>query len=198
MKRQKARSAGLVKTALALALLCAGLDPAAARPIRIVAYGDSATSGWLVARQDAYPAQLQAALRWKKYDVVVENAGVPGDTLVSAMHRLDQAIGPDTDIALIEFGTNDLRSGATPATMHKRLAELIRVLKARHIDVLVIGLGSLDLAAVAKAADVPYAQWKLPAHRYRARDGQHFNREGYAILVARSLPQIEALIARRR
>ena len=32
--------------------------PALAAPLKIVALGDSATAGWLVARKEAYPAQL--------------------------------------------------------------------------------------------------------------------------------------------
>jgi lysophospholipase L1-like esterase len=43
---------------------------------------------------------------------------------------------------------------------------------------------------------VPYAQWKLPAGKYRARDHAHFNAQGYAIVIARMLPEIETLIAR--
>ena len=60
--------------------------------------------------------------------------------------------------------------------------------------VLLIGLGSLDLSAVARAMHVPYAQFKLPPGKYRARDGAHFNADGYRIVVARLLPQVEALI----
>jgi hypothetical protein len=63
----KLLSVGLLSVAL--------LAPAAqARPVHIVAYGDSMTAGWLVARKEAYPAQLQAALRKKGHDVVVHNA----------------------------------------------------------------------------------------------------------------------------
>jgi hypothetical protein len=80
--------------------------------------------------------------------------------------------------------------------MQARFTEIVRSLRARHIQVLLIGLGSLDLSAVAAAGEVPYQQWKLPPGRYRARDGAHFNAEGYAILVKRTLPQVEALIAR--
>ena len=39
--------------------------PALAAPLKIVALGDSATAGWLVARTDAYPAELQRQLRAK-------------------------------------------------------------------------------------------------------------------------------------
>jgi len=182
-----------------IALLCLGLtfSAALARPIHIVAFGDSATAGYLVTRENSYPAQLQRLLRRKGYDVVVENAGVNGGTLAGALHRFDLAISPDTDITLVEFGTNDLRAGASMKTVRRRLTELVRSLRARRIDVLVIGLGRLNLAEVAKADGVPYAQWRLPRGRYRARDGAHFDARGYGILVRQLLPLIENLIAQR-
>jgi acyl-CoA thioesterase-1 len=169
---------------------------AAARPLTIVAFGDSATSGWLVAPQDAYPAQLQAVLRKKSYDVVVKNEGIPGDTTAGALKRFDAAIGPDTAIAIVELGTNDLRLHVPPARMRANLSEILRTLRKRHVEAMLVGLGSLDLAAVARANGVPYAQWKLPAGKYRARDHAHFNAQGYAIVIARMLPEIEAMIAR--
>jgi acyl-CoA thioesterase-1 len=166
-----------------------------ARPLHIVAFGDSATSGWLVPHQQAYPAQLQALLRKNGYDVVVENAGVPGDTTAGALKRFEAAIAPGTDIALVEFGTNDLRRHVPPQRMRANLNEIVRSLRKRGIAVLLIGLGSLDLAEVARANGVPYAQWQLPPGKYRARDHAHFNAEGYAIVVNRMLAQVEALIA---
>jgi acyl-CoA thioesterase-1 len=183
------------RTALAFALVLALSLPAFAAPVRIVAFGDSATSGWLVPREQAYPAQLQRMLRSKGYDVSVKNAGVPGDTSAGALRRLDLAIDPGTDIVLVEFGTNDLRRHVRPAVMRRRVAEIVRTLRKRGVAVLLIGLGSLDLSAVARAEHVPYAQWRLPPHKYRARDGAHFNAEGYRILLQRTLPQIEKLIA---
>ena len=81
-------------------------------------------------------------------------------------------------------------------TLRARLTELIRSLRARHIEVLVVGLGKLDLADVALANDALYVQWKLPRGKYRARDGAHFSAEGYAILVGQMLPQVETLIRR--
>jgi len=172
--------------------------PASARPIHIVAFGDSATAGYLVARQDAYPAQLQAALRKKGYDVVVANAGINGGMLRDALLSFDHAIAPGTDIALVEFGANDLRRGASMKTVRDRLGEIIRSLHDRKIEVLVIGLGSLKLDEVARTNGLAYAQWNLPPGKYRARDHAHYNAQGYAIVVARMLPQVEALIARVR
>jgi acyl-CoA thioesterase-1 len=181
-----------------IAALLAAPAAAQARAIRIVAFGDSATAGYLVERKDAYPAQLQAALRAKGHDAEVTNAGVNGDTTLGALRRFDAAIGPGTDIAIVEFGTNDLRMRVPKKTMETRLSEIVRTLRARHIQVLVAGLGRLDLSAVAKANGVPYVQWSLPPGRYRARDGAHFNAAGYRIVVQRMLPAVEALIARVR
>jgi acyl-CoA thioesterase I len=191
-----AKKALPLKLPLTLFLFLSLTVGAQARPVHIVAFGDSATYGWLVARKDAYPAQLQAALRKQGYDAVVENAGVPGDTTAGALRRFDTAIGPNTDIALVEFGTNDLRLHIPAMRMHRNLGEIVRVLRRRHIEVLVIGLGSLDLAEIARENGVSYAQWKLPPGKYRARDHAHFNAQGYAIVIARTLPQIESLIAR--
>jgi len=186
----------LIRPAAAIAFLIAVAGAAFARPIRIVAFGDSATAGWLVARKDAYPAQLQNVLRKKGYDVVVKNAGIPGDTTAGALKRFDEAIDPGTEIALVEFGTDDLRMHIPAKRMRANLNEIVATLRRRGIAVLVIGLGSLNLADVAKANGVAYAQWNLPAGKYRARDHAHFNAKGYSIVIARMLPQVEALIKR--
>ena len=167
-----------------------------AATVHIVAFGDSATAGYLVARREAYPAQLQAALRNKGYDVAVGNAGINGGTFTDALLHFDEAIAPGTDIAIVEFGTNDLRNRASMKTVRSRLTELVRALRARKIEVLVIGLGRLKLDDVARAGDVAYAQWDLPPGKYRARDNAHYNAQGYAIVVARILPLVETLIAR--
>ena len=145
-----------IVAALALLLMVA---PALARPIHIIAYGDSMTAGWLVARKDAYPAQLQAALRKKGYDVVIDNAGMNGGTLLDALLHFDEAMAPDTDIALVEFGTNDLRARAPMQTVRSRLTEIVRSLRERKIEVLVIGFNSLRLDDVARAENVAYAEW---------------------------------------
>ena len=180
---------------LATLLLLLTATAAIATPVKIVALGDSATAGWLVAKKDAYPAELERQLRAKGHQVEIRNAGVSGDTSAGALKRLDIAVDPDTDIVLVEVGTNDLRLHVPAVKMRANIAEIVRTLQKRRIAVLLIGLGSLDLSGVARANNVPYAQFKLPPDKYRARDGAHFNAEGYRIVVARMLPQVEALIA---
>lgn len=185
----------MLAAALALFLTASA---ACARPIHIVAFGDSLTSGWLVPRNQAYPAQLQARLRKKGYDVVVKNAGIGGDTTKNALRRFDLAIDPDTDICIVEFGLNDHRRGASLKAVNSRVTELVRSLRARHIEVLVLGLGGLKFHRLAAANDALSLDFTLPPHKYRARDHAHFNAQGYAILVTRMLPQVETLIRRVR
>jgi len=186
----------MLRAFVALVILTAANLSASARPVHIVAFGDSATAGWLVPRQQAYPAQLQALLRKKGYDAVVDNTGVNGDTTAGALRRFDQAIAPATDIAIVEFGTNDQRLHVPAERMRTNLSEIVRTLRKRDIEVLLVGLGRLDLSDVARANGALYAQWNLPPGKYRARDHAHYNAEGYAIVVARMLPQVEMLIGR--
>lgn len=178
-----------------LLVVCA-TGTASAEPVTIVAFGDSLTSGYLVARDEAYPAQLQTVLRKKGYDVTVKNAGLAGDTTQGALKRFDLAIEPGTAICILEFGLNDLRRRVPRKTLDAHMTEMIRTLVARHIEVLVVGAGGLDLSRIARANGARYVQWRLPPHQYRARDGAHYNAEGYRIAVGQMLPDVEALLAR--
>jgi acyl-CoA thioesterase I len=182
----------------ALVALVAAPAMAAAATIHIVAFGDSSTAGSLVPPEEAYPAQLQAALRAKGHDVQVHNSGVPGETTAGALRRFNRAIVPQTNIAIVEFGINDLRGGVAIQIIEENIAKMVRALHARRIQVLVIGVLELDLSAVAAANGALYAQWTFPPGRYRAHDGDHFSGEGYAILVDRIMPAVETLIARAK
>lgn len=180
-----------------IALLLAGASHASARTIHIVAFGDSSTAGYLVASRDAYPAQLQHTLRKRGYNVAIKNAGLSGDTTEGALRRLDSAIGRRADVAIVEFGTNDLRLGVPPERMRTNLDEIVRNLRSRSIEVLVIGFGPpLDFSDIARAHGAFYTRWELPPGKYRARDGSHYNAVGYSILVAHMLAEVEALVNR--
>lgn len=56
---------------------------AAAAPF-VLAFGDSLTAGYGLAREEAFPARLQALLRLSLSGAVVHNAGVSGDTTRSS------------------------------------------------------------------------------------------------------------------
>ena len=143
---------------------------------------------------EAYPAQLQARLRAKGYDVVVKNAGIGGDTAKHALKRFDTAIDPGTDICILEFGINDRR---------QRRLDQDRARPGRRTDAQPAGARHPRAGARRRRAQdgqarrrqgALYVDWTLPKHKYRARDHAHFNAEGYSILVTRMLPQVETLI----
>src|SRR5580765_5330055 len=77
--------------AAASTLLAASAAPPEDRP-RIVALGDSLTSGRGIGVADAYPAVLQERLDDSGYQYRVVNAGVSGDTSSRALRRCREAL----------------------------------------------------------------------------------------------------------
>src|SRR5262245_66257212 len=73
-----------------LLLLGSSFIPAAADAATIVALGASNTFGKGVARNQAYPAQLEAILRARGHDVRVINAGIKAATTDGMMRRVDR------------------------------------------------------------------------------------------------------------
>ena len=101
--------------AVALAVV-AGLRASAAKETRLVALGDSLTSGWGLAARDAFPAQLERALRAAgRRDVRVIGAGVAGDTSAGGRARLAWSLADRPDAAIVELGANDGLRGIDPA-----------------------------------------------------------------------------------
>lgn len=130
--------------AAALVLLAASASGGAwasgARPIVISVLGDSLTAGFGLARGQAFPARLEAALKAEGHAVEVRNAGVSGDTAEDGLARLDWAIGPDVQAVIVELGANDALRGQTPQRMRKALETILMRLKARRLPVLLAGM----------------------------------------------------------
>jgi len=123
---------------LAMAFAVAG--QVMAKPISIVAFGDSLTAGLGLEQQNAYPAKLQAALKAKGYDVVITNAGVSGDTSRAGLARLDWAIGQNVDIVILELGANDALRGIDPSETRKSMTQIVDRLLAKNIKILLAGM----------------------------------------------------------
>ena len=111
-----------------------------AKPIRIVAFGDSLIAGYGLSLKDAFPAQLSAALKAEHPNVEIINAGVSGDTTAAALARLDWAFPPDADAAIVLLGGNDFLRGLSPKQMNKNLDTILTKLKARNLQVLLLGM----------------------------------------------------------
>ena len=93
--------------------LCMSCMTASADTVRIVAIGASNTTGEAVGMSAAWPAQLEAMLKAKGYDVNVVNAGVSGETSSQTLGRVDSVVTPGTKIVIYDLGGgNDRDSGA--------------------------------------------------------------------------------------
>jgi acyl-CoA thioesterase I len=148
--------------------------PALADFITIVALGASNTYGKGVARNQSYPAQLEAMLRAKGLNVRVINAGINGDTTGGMLRRLNSAVPPGTRVVILQPGGNDARKGVGDQ-VEGNLAAINSRLAARGIKVI--------MAANSLNRGLPHQP-----------DGQHLTPEGYRMLAAALLPEVEASI----
>ena len=187
--------------------------PAQAEPIRLVAFGDSLTAGLGLPGNEAFPAKLQAALKARGHDVLIQNAGVSGDTTTAGLSRLDWSIPQGTDGVILELGANDALRGLDPAITDKSLDSILGRLKARNIPVLMAGmLAPPNLGAGYKARFDPifprlatkYGVALYPFFldgvagqpKLNQPDGIHPSAAGVDIIVAKMLPAVEAFIGK--
>ena len=111
-----------------------------AQPITIVALGDSLTAGLGLPQDQGLVPQLQAWLVAQGQDVVLQNAGVSGDTTAGGLSRLDWALGPDADALIVTLGGNDMLRGLDPAEAKANLDAILAGAQARNLPVLLVGL----------------------------------------------------------
>ncbi|SHG21936.1 GDSL-like Lipase/Acylhydrolase family protein [Bradyrhizobium erythrophlei] len=158
--------------------------------VHIVALGDSAIRGHGVSASEAYPAQLEAALRARGHKVTVVNRGVDGDTTAGVLARLDRAVPPGSDIVVLNIGDprgNDVvLHHLSPAAAEAGAQSIMAKLRVKGVAVYRItrmqrGLVDRSELHVENMHDKSNTMW-------------HLNRAGYAIVVERTLPAIEALV----
>ena len=92
----------------------------ATRP-RIVALGDSLTSGHGIGASRAFPSVLQQRLQDHGYDFTVVNAGVSGDTSARAVARFREALRPDVQFLIVALGANDGLRGVPVEQLRRSL-----------------------------------------------------------------------------
>ena len=127
--------------AVATSVLATGaLAQARTAPIRIVMLGDSLVAGFQLKTSDAFPAQLERALKAKGYAVEVINAGVSGDTTAAGLERLRWAVPERTDAVILEFGANDALRGLDAGRAKANLEKIITTLKAGGTEVLLASM----------------------------------------------------------
>jgi acyl-CoA thioesterase-1 len=183
--------------------------------VRIVVLGDSLVAGFQLKASDAFPAQLERALKARGHQVEVINAGVSGDTTAGGLERLRWAVPEGTDAVILELGANDALRGLDPARTKANLDGIITAVKAGGAEVLLAGMlaprnlggdyaGAFDaiyptLASKHGALLYPFF---LDGVAFDARlnlgDGMHPNANGVTEITRRILPVVEELIARAR
>ncbi len=198
------------------ALICPAEQPAAAeRTVKVVALGDSLTAGFGLPNKEAFPAQLEQALRARGIAVEIENAGVSGDTASGGLSRLDWSVPEGTDAVIVALGANDMLRGIDPAVTHAALDTILQRLKQRGIKILLAGMQSArnmgieyrgvydaifpELAAKHDVVFYPFFLDGVAAQaKFALADGIHPNSAGVSQIVTKILPKAEELIARVR
>jgi acyl-CoA thioesterase-1 len=196
---------------IALGLMAPGA--AGAEPVRLVVLGDSLTAGYGLAIKDAFPAQLEAALRARKIDASVLNAGVSGDTTAGGRAHLDWVLASAPTAVIIELGANDGLRGIAPSATADNLDVILVQLRKRKIPILLAGMYAPAnfgrdyatafnaifprLAEAHKAILYPFfLDGVAGVAALNLDDGIHPNAEGVAVIVERILPSVLKLLGK--
>ena len=115
------------------------------QPITILALGDSLTEGLGVAENEAYPAQLEAALKQAGYvNAKVINSGLSGETSSGLVNRLDWVLKTKPDITILTTGANDAMRGIEVPTIDKNIRTTIKRLQDEGSVVILGGMQIYD------------------------------------------------------
>jgi len=99
----------------------------------IVCLGDSITAGVGASPGAAYPDLLA-----RRLGVEIQNAGVSGDTAEDGLARIDDVLGRDPWLVIVELGGNDILRQVGPERTEAALRAILdRLMAARVVPVLV-------------------------------------------------------------
>jgi len=202
-------AASFLGAAAASALAEAPVD---ARP-KLVAFGNSLTSGLGVAAEDAYPAQLQRRLDEAGFRYRVINAGVSGDTTAGGLRRVRWILNSKPTLVILELGGNDGLRGLSLAETRRNLELIIEQLQQASVTVVLAGM------KLPPNYGQEYTQgfeeiYPALARRYRLKlipfflegiagetelnqpDGIHPTAEGYRVIVGNLFESLKPLLKR--
>jgi acyl-CoA thioesterase I len=197
---------------IAGSMLAPALAETAAKPVKVVALGDSLTAGLGLPLREGFVPRLQAALSAKGLAAEVINAGVSGDTASDVLARLDWSVPEGTEAVILEIGANDMLRGIKPQVTRTAIDTILQRLAERHIAVLLCGMRGApnlgteyvaafdgiypDLAAKYAVPLYPFFLDGVAADLGRLQpDGLHPNAAGVEVMVAAILLKVEQLIA---
>jgi len=190
----------MLKACLSL-LLILSYTPLFAEPVkRLVIVGDSLTEGYGVAREEAYPALLEAKIKSSGKNWVVINAGISGSTSASAPSRVTWQMKQKPDLLLLALGANDGLRGLSSKETEKNLASAIEICQKNSVKVVLVGMKMPpnfgadytkryekvfpDLAKHYHTPLVPFLLESVAGEKsLNQSDGLHPNAKGHAILA---------------
>ena len=198
-----------VAAALLLAFVVA--TPARGADRVIVALGDSLTAGLGVARDEAYPALLEARLRRENLGYHVVNAGVSGDTSAGGRRRVDWVLRTKPEVVIVALGANDGLRGLPVDELRDNLEAIVRRVQGAGARVLLAGMrvppnygGEYARAFAAVFPEVarrtgatlaPFLLEGVAGHaRLNQADGIHPTAEGQRVIAARLWPHLRPLL----
>ena len=185
---------------------------ALAAPVRLLVLGDSLSAGYGLSHDQGFEARLTAALAKAGHPVTIVDGAVSGDTTAGGLARLDWALSPGADAAIVELGGNDGLRGTDPGDMERNLTAILDKLAAKHIPVLLSGMyappnmgadyGQRFRAVFDRLGKRPgllydpfFLQGVAGNPALEQADHIHPNAAGVAVIVPRILPLVEKLLA---
>jgi lysophospholipase L1-like esterase len=181
----------------ALAILASGCGqqsklPPLAPDAVLLAFGDSLTYGTGATEEESYPAQL-AKLTGRR----VVREGVPGEISATGLARLPAVLDEHRPrLLLLCHGGNDFLRRLPGAQAAENLRAMIRLAKARGIEVVLIGTPEFSFtvtppafyAEIAKEFRIPYegdVLGKILRDGSLKADQIHPNAQGYRLMAER-------------
>lgn len=124
-----------------LLVLVAGVPArAAAAPVLLV-FGDSLSAGYGLRAGQGWVDLLGRRLAAEGYEFRVVNASASGETTAGGLARLPRVLDLHRPaIVVLELGANDGLRGLPPAVSRENLVHMVRLLKARGVRVLLVGI----------------------------------------------------------
>lgn len=162
-----------------------------------ICFGDSLTYGTGAKKGMDYPSQLSQMINRE-----IINMGVPGNTTVDALNRLDSVIEKNPGYVLITLGGNDLKNRMNRDQAFRNLEDIITRLQDNGslvviggIDVPVWGRGFgkmyEELAEKTGSVLVPNVFENIMGKRNLMSDAIHPNSQGYTIMAKHFYEAIE-------
>ncbi len=181
--------------------------------IKIIAVGDSLTEGLGVDPEEAYPAQLERALRAAGYASTVINAGVSGETSTGTLQRIDWVLNQEPDVVILAIGGNDGLRGIDPVLTSDNIDRLVEKIQASGAVVVLAGMEMVqnmgadytaqfreiypDVAERRETILMPFLLEGVATDpTLNQPDFIHPNPDGYAVVVGNLLPYVEQAIAK--